>query len=453
MLLPLPLLLLAPFAAPPSAPPAQAARVQQAVRAPAGQAAGAVERGERPNVVLIVADDFGVDLVGAYGEGASPPCTPNLDQLADDGVLFRNAWANPVCSPTRASLLTGRFAFRTGIGNPVGGMQPGLALGETTIPELLAGYDSTYLGKWHLAGNLGNSHPNDSGFAHFAGVKGGAVPDYSQWTKLVDGAQMPSTTYATTDLTDDAIAALATLQEPWFLTMSYVAPHTPFHVPPPALCPGSECPVSFCASLPSNPTNRQMGKAMVEALDREIGRFLAALDATHPDALVFFVGDNGTAGQLSEAPFLNTHAKGSVYEGGLNVPLLVRGPGVAVGQECDALVCVTDLFATFGELAGEVSAAEDSVSLVPYLATPALPSIRSWAYGERFSALTGPSADHLRAVRGPRYKLLREEGAADEFYDLQQDPFETVNLLPGLTPAEQTAFDELEAVLVSLGVD
>ncbi len=432
--------------------PLQGARVERVTRAPSAQAGTPVGHPGRPNVVFILADDFGVDLVSAYGEGTAPPCTPNLDQLADQGTLFRNAWANPVCSPTRAALMTGRFGFRTGIGGVVMQNTQGLSLSEQTLPELMVGYDSTYLGKWHLSGNLGNSHPNDSGFAHFAGVVRGAVPDYSQWTKIVDGVPGPTTTYATTDLTDDAIAALATLQEPYFLYMSYVAPHTPFHVPPASLCPGAECASSFCASLPPNPNNRQMGKAMVEAMDREIGRFLTALDATHPNTVVFFMGDNGTAGQLSEAPFLSSHAKGSVYEGGLNVPLVARGVGVVPGAESDALVSATDLFATFGELAGVASTAEDSISIVPYLANPALPSLRDWVYGETFPGGLPPT-NHDRAVRNDRYKLLRRDGSPDEFYDLVNDPFETSNLLPGLTPAEQAAFDELEAVLIALGVD
>jgi len=77
----------------------------------------------RPNIVLILADDMGVDLIGAYGESADPACTPNLDLLADEGLLFRNAWSNPTCSPSRAQVLTGRYGFRTGIGDAITGPQ------------------------------------------------------------------------------------------------------------------------------------------------------------------------------------------------------------------------------------------------------------------------------------------------------------------------------------------
>lgn len=404
------------------------------------------------NVLLIVADDVGVDLIGAYGESAAAPCTPRIDALAKSGLLFRNAWASPVCSPTRAALMTGRYGFRTGIGGVITNTTPGLPLAETTLPESLADYTSACIGKWHLSGNLGNLHPNQSGFDHFSGILGGSVNNYSQWPRVTNGVQAPSSEYTTSAFTDAAIAEMASMPEPWFLVVSYNAAHTPFHVPPAELCVPDGCANAWCDSLGPNPNDRQLARAMMESLDAEIGRLLGALDSTHPDTYVFFLGDNGTTPSASIPPFQPNHAKGTMYEGGINVPLIVRGPGVAAG-ECEGLVAAVDLFATIGELGQSPGAAEDSVSMVPYFAEPTL-SLRSSVYSETFTPNGGapPFAAHSRAVRGARYKLIRRTGQADEFYDLELDPFETANLLPGLTSAEQFEHDALAAELVALGV-
>jgi len=408
---------------------------------------------ERPNVIVIVADDVGVDMVSAYGESAVAPCTPNIDGLAAQGLLFRNAWANPVCSPTRAALLTGRYGFRTGIGEVVANNEHGLDLAETTLPELLGKYSSACIGKWHLSGDLGTTHPNDSGFDHFAGLLRGSVNDYFQWPRVVDGLGGISTTYATTAMTDDAIAWLQAQSEPWLLFVNYNAPHTPLHVPPSSLCPTGACTSPYCTSLPPNPTDRQLGRAMMQALDTEIGRLLATVNGIDPSAYVFFVGDNGTAGQLSTPPFTAQHAKGSLYEGGVNVPLIVRGPRVSHG-ESDALVAITDLYATIAQLAGAWSRAEDSVSLAPYFSRPDL-ALRTCVYAETYSPnhATGPFTSPERAVRDARYKLIRRTGQPDEFFDLAADPFETQDLFGALDATEQAAYDSLVAELVALGVD
>lgn len=403
----------------------------------------------QPNIVVILADDFGVDLMSAYGEGTAPPCTPNLDALAASSLLFRNAWANPSCSPTRSALLTGRYGFRTGIGTP-GGVS--LSFSETLIPELLegAGYASACVGKWHL-GN-GPMHPNASGFGQYAGSLSGQLPDYDLWTKTVDGNSSTSTTYATTDTTDEASLAMLTLPEPWFLYVNYNAPHTPIHVPALGLCPPRGCATSFCSGAGPGMTPAERIKAMCEAMDTEIGRLLNLLDAVDPQAYVIFMGDNGTSNQGSELPFVGTKAKGTVYEGGINVPFIVRGPGVAVA-ETQSLVSVTDLHATLAELAGVRSRADDSISMVPVLANPDL-TPRDTVYSETFSPNgSGPWTDHRRAVRNDRYKLIRRLGQSDEFYDLLVNPFETINLLPGLNANEQTVYDALVGELVALGVD
>ncbi|MEE8507836.1 MAG: sulfatase-like hydrolase/transferase, partial [Myxococcota bacterium] len=136
-----------------------------------------VEPTQPSNILILLIDDFGVDMVGAYEEGTEPPPTPNIDRLASRGVLFRNAWSYPNCSPTRAAIHTGRYAFRTGIGTLVRPWGYALPLRELTIPEMLTlgtkGLFSTAaIGKWHLGNeSVGGPHaPNQAGYHHFAGT-------------------------------------------------------------------------------------------------------------------------------------------------------------------------------------------------------------------------------------------------------------------------------------------
>jgi len=129
---------------------------------------------KQPNIVIVIADDFGVDQVAAYGEGVTA-CTPNIDRLASEGMLFRNAWTNPVCTPSRASIWTGKHAFRVGVGSP--GRGAVLDLAETTMADILPNYRTAYAGKWHLGGNDAD-HPNLAGLDDFAGGLGGGVRDY-----------------------------------------------------------------------------------------------------------------------------------------------------------------------------------------------------------------------------------------------------------------------------------
>lgn len=409
---------------------------------PPGTRAEASDASTPPNVLILLADDLGVDVLGAYAEGPDPAPTPTLDGLAQRGVLFRNAWAHPVCSPTRATIQTGRHPWRLGIGMQIPpGATTVLPDSETTLPELLAMYsDTTYataaIGKWHL----GNDPwaPNAAGYDHFAGTPGNLVDpeDYFQWTKIVDGVAVPSTTYATTDAVDSALQWIAGVQEPWLCYVAFHAPHSPFHAPPAHL---------HTIGLPNVDPRlepRPFYKAMVEALDTEIGRLLAGLGESSENTLVVFLGDNGTPREAARYPFVPSHAKLTPYEGGINVPLIVAGPGVVSGGESHALVSTTDLFATLADVAGIDLATAlppglklDSISLMPYLADPQKASLRGSLYSELFTP-NGPGVKDVywHMLRDQRYKLIvRREawGVRRELYDLLSDPFERRNLIGG----------------------
>jgi arylsulfatase A-like enzyme len=423
-----------------------------------------------PNIVLIVADDMGVDLLSVYGEGTNTPCTPTIDGLAASGLVFRNAWGYPICAPARAAILTGRHGFRSGIGrNPgIEGNVKGLAQGSLIIPKALEGYESSAVGKWHLTTGSNAIHPNRLGFGYYAGCLFNVLDDgqdsgtYFSWIKTVNGEQFREFRYATTDTATDAIKRASEMGPPWFLYVALQAPHLPAHVPPEDTCsPSGACELQFCPPAPEAGT-RRLVKSMVEAMDSEIGRMLDEIYRIDPGVVVIFVGDNGTHGDVIQPPFNSEHSKGTLYEGGINVPLIISAPGSVTG-ESDALVSVVDLFATITELAGQISPTEDSVSMVPYLTGMQSESLRLTVYSERFSPNFDPAFEgftpslHRRAVRNSRFKLIRltdQNGATtNQLYDLLNDPFEAADLFPPAPGIEQENYDALVAALAELGVD
>ena len=374
-----------------------------------------------PNVLVVLMDDVGRDKVQAYGEQPAAPPTPNLDALAARGVLFRNAWAYHSCSPTRAALLTGRHADRTGIGSVIrttDGVHTPLALSETILPEALPGYTSVALGKWHLldAGDP-ETHPLDSGFHAVSGFLG--PNDYHSWSWNLNGTLLPRSGYYPADLAGQVTGTLERVPEPFFLYYCPRLAHAPFHVPPQSL---------HTRGHPTTTTGQH--EAMSEAMDTIIGRLLDTVDLD--TTFVFVIGDNGSPGETVVAPFQPTRAKGSVYEGGVRVPFIVAGPGVARGVECEELVHVTDVFATVRELAGlgaPTVGAEDSISFAPLLQDPLQVGARDTLFVHRFP-FPGVSGPDIRALRTRRWKLIHRVGAQTfELFDLASDPFEHHDLL------------------------
>ncbi|MEM7305775.1 MAG: sulfatase-like hydrolase/transferase [Planctomycetota bacterium] len=367
--------------------------------APLAPAAGS---GTPPNILVIVADDLGVEILGGYGPQPDQPPTPVLDQLVLDGVRFENAWASPICTPTRAEIQTGRHALRTGMGSLLGGIQDtpfgdyGLPLDEITIPEMLdlgapAVWEHACIGKWHMASKAtgGLLAPNMAGYDHFAGLMGNIIaPEtYESWERVVDGIAAPETGYATSVQVDDALAWIGQTTGSWFCIVNFSTPHLPFHEPPAALHTQD---LSTAGDPIANP--RPYYKAMVEAMDTEIGRLLTGLGTQASNTMVFFLGDNGTPAKAAGPPLDELHAKGSFFEGGVQVPLIAKGPLVGTaGSSSDALVDVTDLWATVADIAGidpatvlPVGETLDGISLVPYLADATTPSVKDHIFTEIF---------------------------------------------------------------------
>ena len=395
------------------------------------------------NVLLIIADDLGPDYFGFYENHQDTVDVPNIRALKNRGVRFRNAMTNPVCSSTRTAMLTGRYSFRTGVGGIVGGLGGSnqIDTAEVTIPRLLKLHNSNTatadVGKWHLT--IGNppSHllyPNVLGYDHFEGPFIGQLPSFTNWTKFTNGVSSVVTNYATSENVNNAVSWLKTVnpENPFFLWLAFNAPHEPLHLPPANLHSFSS--LAGGADINTNP--KPYFKAMIQAMDHEIGRLFDSLQVLNrmDSTDVIFIGDNGNTIRTAQIADV-TKAKGTVYQYGVNVPFIVAGPSVVnQGRATDALVNTADIFATSLELMGATNWQQnipsnkpvDSKSIVQIIKNLA-DSIRPWTFTEIFK-LTTDSSDG-KAMRNINYKLIRFDYGKEEFYKLSTDPLESNDLL------------------------
>ena len=387
------------------------------------------------NVLFIVADDVGVDNISGYDEHQQSASTANIDSLADSGVLFRNAWVNPMCSPSRASLYTGRHAFRHGVLHP---SAPDLPSNEETISEVMhdAGYATAMFGKWHLGTDTG-SLPTEHGFDYFSGSLDSGVDDYFSWTKtqMTMGSSTETnsteTGYATSVNVSEAETWISGQTSPWMVTLAFNAGHSPYHVPPSNLHSVSLSGSAGDACGTGADPVKKCYRAMVEAMDSEIGNLISWLDAQGQldNTLVVFIGDNGTPGPVivDNGVFSSTHGKSTVYEGGVNVPLIVYGPalGLQQGVEVDSLVQGLDVFQTMVDVSGGSSSSGitiDSRSLVDYLLGNTVTNERSSLYTELYKSDGTIDRWSMSDAVG---KYLNIEGT-EECYNLVLDEGETV---------------------------
>lgn len=456
-----------------------------------------------PNFIVLIGDDMAVETLDCYGVGGTTAVTPNLDSLCASGLRFDNFWAQPVCSPTRATILSGRYGFRTGVGTPAssgiaalpvperpadahkelrgggpgggGGNvpSPGLRTDEFTLPMALKAdaslaYETAAIGKWHLADQTNGAikHPNLAGFDHYTGsVRTGGVESYFAWSKVIDGEITEGKTgWADSDKVDDAIAWLdqRSGDAPWLLWMAFNAPHTPFHLPPLHLLSSDARNLDPDAINAEN--QHDYYNAMIEALDTEIGRLLTHLsEAQRANTFILFVGDNGTPEQVAMLPFDFTHAKGSIRQGGVNVPFIVVGPGIENGRVSKALSNSVDIYATLLDLAGvnidstlPNDKVFDAVSLKPVLLGQS-DAVREFAYADVFGSVprgnvgeTTRRVVNERAIRNHQFKLF-VTSEREEFFDLASDPYEKNNLLDAeLIGAGAEAYKQLSAQLAEL---
>jgi arylsulfatase A-like enzyme len=352
-----------------------------------------------PNVVIILFDDLGYGDIGAYGGKAI--ATPNIDRLAADGLLFKNAYSpSPYCSASRAGLLTGRYAVHTALDHVVqvpgswqdtlerlGGLNRRLPAEEITLAEVLraVGYATGIVGKWHL-GDESPSLPNDMGFDSFYGLlfsNDQGEPVVWNNRDIIEDHPIDQTTL-TRRYTEKAVAFIEENRDrPFFLYLPHTFPHIPLHV-------GEERLGSSAAGLFGD---------VVEELDWSTGAVLEALERTGvaDNTLVVVSSDNGPWFQGSPGGIRGR--KFDVFEGGMRVPFIARWPcRIRLGGVDEDLVVAIDLFPTVLDLLGILSPPDrviDGTSLVQ-------------RFGEGESNPRGPvwfhQVGHLRAVREGRFK-------------------------------------------------
>lgn len=405
-----------------------------------------------PNIVLIVADDLGAGWLGC--EGRATAVTPNLDCLAENGVLFSRAYvAIPQCAPSRASLLTGRYPHRAGV---TSNTSTALSLGVPTFPARLsaAGYRCGMIGKWH---NEDAIEPHEGFFDGWVTLdRLCTLPSlkYLEPVLIVDGVGSRPQKYLTDALTDHALRFLGESTSdgrPFLLFLSYYAPHRPHTMHPDFKLKRSQAvlPASIRDDLRSKPTAQSSGamhrwfrnksasdlryeivryESMISGIDANVGRILDFLDVSGltENTVVIFTGDNGL--MMGEHQMLR---KGAVlYEELIRVPLIVSGPGVrSPGRQCDALVSFIDLCPTILRLAGcELFEDLDGREFGPLLRgeSPTVHENVLLQYHETYATgLTEP----IVGVVGPRYKLTHYVRTNEiELYDLLTDPLEMNNL-------------------------
>jgi arylsulfatase A-like enzyme len=431
----------------------------------------------KPNIVFILVDDLGWRDLGCYGSTFYE--TPNLDRLAAQGMRFTDAYAScPVCSPTRASILTGRYPARVGVTDYIdwsGSHHPSrgrlidapyidhLPLSETSLATALreGGYRTWHVGKWHLGGP--EFHPDQHGFDINLGGCEWGLPTRGYFSPyglptLEDG---PPGEYLTDRLTDEAVRLIRGSDErPFFLNLCHYAVHTPIQAPDELVdkyrdkaraqhldglhpfVEGEPFPSEHKRHLRVKRRVLQSDPAyaaMVENLDWNVGRVLAALEACgkRGNTLVVFTSDNGGLSSAEGSPTCNLplqEGKGWMYEGGTREPLLVAWPGrVRPGSVCSVPVSSPDFYPTFLEAAGLALRPGqhcDGRSLLPLLGERGGEELRErplfWHYPHYGNQGGTPGC----SVRRGDMKLIEFfEDRRLELYNLREDVSESRNLV------------------------
>lgn len=432
---------------------------------------------QRPNIIFILADDLGWSDLTCYGSDLHE--TPHLDHLATQGVKFNQAYsASPVCTPTRVSILTGKHPARLNMTiwresalnrgkrkllEPL--CLDSLPTDETTVAELLrdAGYYNVHIGKWH-AGNA-EGYPQAHGFHRNIGGTLWGAPEtfwypytgdsyFREWRYVPDLEPGNEGDYLTDRLTTKAIEVMderTATEQPFFINLWYHSVHTPIEGKP-------ELVEHYTNKITENHIQKNPHyAAMVHSLDENVGRVLKKIDelGIADKTLVIFSSDNGgfiKNGKLNpEYQVANNtplrSGKGSTYEGGIRVPLIVRGPGVATDQQSDTPVISPDLFPTLLDAAGiseRPGGPTDGLSLASLFKNPNETLDRESLYFHypHYYHTTTP----VTALRKGDWKLLEYyEDNHIELYNLNEDLGETTNLaatLPDLATQLQAELHE-----------
>ena len=399
----------------------------------------------KPNILFILADDLGWADVGWHGSEIK---TPNLDKLANGGAKLEQFYVQPVCTPTRAALMTGRYPIRHGL--QVGVVRPwaqyGLPLDERTLPQALkeAGYTTHISGKWHLGHFQPEYLPTHRGFDTQYGHYNGALNYFTHqrdgghdWHR--DDKECRDEGYATSLLGSEAVRVIEQVQpeKPFFIYLPFNAPHTPLQATDEYL--------RRYAHITSK--ERQIYAAMVECLDDQVGRVVAALEkrGMTKHTLIVFSSDNGGLLGVGGASNGKLRAqKDTLYEGGTRVSALANWPGhIKPGTVINEPLHMVDWFPTLVKLAGgslEQKQPLDGRDIWPVITAGkpsphedilinAMPNSGAIRMGGWKLIVNGHiAANDIEDALAPKTDTEKTEDSRVELFNLTADPYEQNNL-------------------------
>ena len=377
----------------------------------------------KPNIIIILADDAGYSDFGFMGSVEIK--TPNLDQLALDGVTFNNAYVSAsVCSPSRAGLLTGMYQQRFGHEcNLDSDVNNSFDPNQITIAEALKteGYTTGLIGKWHL-GDKTQNHPLKNGFDYFWGFISGArnyfynpneVNRNSIRNVVENYSQTKFEGYLTDVLGEKAISFIDKNNQsnnPFFLFLSFNAPHTPMQAKEEVL-----------QKFKDNP--RQVYASMMWSMDEAIGNVINALKENnqYDNTIIYFLSDNGAAMSNNASPFPYKGWKGNQYEGGIKTPMVMTWKNkIKSNTQFDGFISALDIFKTSLEVSNvndELMVNADGKNIMNYLNDNIIQNENLfWR------------KDKMATVRSGNYKLIRLNDTSTVLYNIENNFFEDLDL-------------------------
>ena len=387
------------------------------------------QRLERPNILIILADDQGNADAG-YQRSPAQVTTPAIDELAKEGIRFTNGYSSAyVCAPTRAGLLSGRYQQRFGFYR-ASDSRAGMPLTEVTLADILKkeGYHTGIFGKWHL-GLTEEYHPCNRGFDDFYGFLGHGAHDYFNLTMSEDPddfhqhiyrnfTPISDTGYLTDNLAREAsrfIKTWANKDDPFFVYLPFNAVHRPM-----------QAPEEDIRKFDSGDPERDIYLAMLHRMDLGIARVIETLkeEGVYNNTLIFYFSDNGGARGNSSVNLPFRDYKHSVYEGGLRVPFVISWPDKLEPSSCDEPVISIDILPTICASLG-IDLPEDRI----YDGRNILSVIETKSEIPLHEQLFFDGNDGSWAVREGDWKLLYTKRGSLELYNLASDPYEKENLL------------------------
>jgi arylsulfatase A-like enzyme len=401
-----------------------------------------IQAQKKPNIIFILADDLGYGDLGCHG--AKDILTPNIDKLAENGIKFTRAYANSsVCSPSRAALLTGNYPDLVGVPGVIRDM-PNNTWGNlkdncTTLPESLKklDYQTALIGKWHL-GYKSPDLPNDRGFNYFKGYVGDMMDDYYtheragiNWMRENQKPIFPKghATDLFTDWTLEYLEKRTNQKQPFFLFLTYNAPHDPVQPPQDWL-------KKVESREQSATPKRQKIIALIEHLDYNVGRMLNYLKNSPLDknTIIIFTSDNGGSLEHGASNYPFSGGKGDMLEGGIRVPCLVTLPNQTQKMASDAPLLLMDFYPTLIKLAGGTVEKEVPSRAIPLaVGSKDITQDRNMIWMRREGNKYG-GKDYY-AISDGRYKLLQNNPFSPyQLFDLLEDPKE---ITPIKLPAKE----------------